>query len=85
MKDVIGEADPFSMVIDLGEGKGSKEIFFDRPEVSPSNAIKDELAALAKAINDKSEPVVTVEEGYNALHVAHQVLEKLKYTSNLIN
>lgn len=85
MKDVIGEADPFSMVIDLGEGKGSKEIFFDRPEVSATNAIRDELAALAQAINDKTEPVVSVEEGYNALNVAHQVLEKLKYNSNLIS
>jgi len=85
MKDVIGEADPFSMVIDLGEGKGSKEIFFDRPEVTSTNAIRDELAALAKAINDKTETVVTVEEGYNALNVAHQVLEKLKYNSNLIS
>ncbi len=34
------EVDPLAMVIDLGEGKGTKQIIFDKPDVKPINAIK---------------------------------------------
>jgi len=84
MKDVVGEADPFSITIDLGEGKGMKEIIMDKPDITPGNAIKDELHSLAMAIQNDETPVVTIEDGYKALFVAHQILEKLKYNSNLL-
>lgn len=84
MKDVVGEADPFSITIDLGEGKGLKEILMDKPDITPGNAIKDELHSLAKSIMDDTTPEVTIEDGYKALSVAHQILEKLKYNANLL-
>jgi predicted dehydrogenase len=81
MRDIDGEADPFSMSIDLGEGKGSKEIFFEKPTVQPNNAIKDELTAFAEAILNDTTPPVTVEDGYKALEVAYRIVDKLKMTS----
>jgi predicted dehydrogenase len=77
MEDVHGEADPFDMVMDLGPGKPSKKIMFDKPEIAANNAIKDELSSFADSINNKTGPVVSIEDGYAALEVAHRILEKL--------
>ena len=41
-----------------------------------NNAIKDELKSFADAIINNTEPVVTIEDGYNALEAAHMILEK---------
>lgn len=78
MRDVEGELDPFSMSIDLGEGKGTKEIFFEKPKIEANNAIKDELEAFAKAINTGTPPPVTIEDGYKALDIAYKIVDKLK-------
>jgi predicted dehydrogenase len=78
MSAVEGEADPLSMTIDLGEDKGQKEIYFEKPTVLPNNAIKDELAAFAAAIESGSSPEVTIHDGYHALDIAHKILEKLE-------
>lgn len=83
MEDVQGEAGPFDMVLDLGEGKGSKKIMFDKPTVGEVNAIKEELRTFGESIVNKTTPKVSIEDGYNALVVAHQILEKLKITGNL--
>ena len=83
MEDVQGEAGPFDMVLDLGEGKGSKKIMFDKPTVVEVNAIKEELRTFGESIVNKTTPKVSIEDGYNALVVAHQILEKLKITGNL--
>lgn len=81
MKTVEGEPNPFGIHIDLGEGKGSKEIFFEKPDIPENaNAIRDELASLAWAIQNDQQPVVTAADGYRALEVAHRILEKLKTT-----
>lgn len=82
MKQVEGEPNPFGIVIDLGEGKGSKEIFFEKPELPENaNAIRDELASMAAAISENRKPEVTAEDGYRALEVAHRILEKMKSTA----
>ncbi|MFT4779185.1 MAG: putative dehydrogenase [Flavobacteriales bacterium] len=79
MRPIVGEPDPFSVTLDLGEGKGFKEILFEKPEIpEDSNAIRDELASLANAINTNTTPVVTVNDGYQALEVAYRILEKMK-------
>jgi predicted dehydrogenase len=78
MREVVGEPDPFSMTIDLGNGKGVKEILFEKPTIEPSNAIKDELASLSESIHNNTPPIVTLEDGTRALDVALQILEKMK-------
>lgn len=78
MRTVEGEPDPFAVTLDLGEGKGSREISFEKPEVAKTNAIREELAAFARAIQEDTDPVVTLADGVAALEVAHQVLAGLE-------
>jgi predicted dehydrogenase len=85
MRDIKGDPDPFSMHIDLGEGKGQKEIFFEKPEIASNNAIKDELESFAKAIMTNTAPPVTVEDGYNALDIAYKIAAKLKVNTSSSN
>lgn len=85
LKNVIGEPDPFSVVLDLGEKKGKKEIFFDKPTIRENNAIKDELSSFAYAIKNNNQPMVTAIDGYNALKVATIIHDKIKLTSDSLN
>lgn len=78
LKTIEGDPDPLAVTIDLGEGKGSKQIYFENPSVEDSNAIREELASFARAIRKNSKPVVSIEDGYAALQVAYQIAEKLK-------
>ncbi|NCA84825.1 MAG: Gfo/Idh/MocA family oxidoreductase [Clostridia bacterium] len=80
MKDIDHDpADPFAMVLNLGEGKGMKEIMIDKPEVKPNNAIIAELESFADAIINNATPPVTINDGYQALEVAYQILDKINY------
>jgi predicted dehydrogenase len=78
LKEVQGTPDPFAMTIDLGEGKGSKQIYFENPKIQESNAIKEELTSFAEAIINDKVPMVSIHDGYEALVVAHQIADKLK-------
>ncbi|MBU2650147.1 MAG: Gfo/Idh/MocA family oxidoreductase [Bacteroidetes bacterium] len=69
--------DPFAMTIDLGNGKGEKQILFNKPEIPPMNAIQKELESFYHAIINDTAPPVTIHDGYNALDVAHKVMEKI--------
>lgn len=85
MKAVEGEADPLAMVIDLPDGKGQKEIIFDRPDIEATNPIRDELESFAIAIKGNTNTIVSVEDGYKALDVAHQILQKMKFGTTSID
>jgi len=78
LKEVEGTPDPFAMTIDLGEGKGSKQIYFENPKIQESNAIKEELTSFAESILNDKVPMVSIHDGYEALAVAHQIADKLK-------
>jgi predicted dehydrogenase len=78
LSNVEGEPDPLSVTIDLPDGKGQKLIYFEKPDVEPNNAIKDELTAFAEAINTKTTPLVSIYDGHKALDVAYQIIEKLE-------
>jgi len=74
MRTMIGEPDPFSVSIDLGGGKGFREISFEKPEVIPTNAIREELRSFARSITTGIAPTVTIQDGAQALRVAHEIL-----------
>jgi predicted dehydrogenase len=78
MEDVYGESDIFDMVLDLGEGKPKKKIVFEKPQIPELNAIKEELFTFHQAVTQNTRPIVSIEDGYHALEVAHRILEKLK-------
>jgi predicted dehydrogenase len=84
MEDVQGEPGPFDMILELGEGKPSKKIVFDKPQVGPVNAIQEELRTFALAIENDTIPLVSLEQGLNALSVADQILSKLKINGSMI-
>lgn len=66
------------MVIDPGDGKPRKELFYSAPAISDSNAIKTELELFAKSILCNEEPVVSVKDGYNSMVLAQQILDKIE-------
>ena len=64
-------------VIDLGPGKAKRQILFNKPAVNSSNAIKSELESFYHSIVNDTTPPVTIIDGYNALEVAHKIMEKI--------
>ena len=85
LKPVEGDVDPLAVTIDLGAEKGTKQIYFENPRVEESNAIKEELESFADCINRDETPQVTIEDGYNALQIAHQIADKLKVLPALVS
>ncbi|NRA12078.1 MAG: gfo/Idh/MocA family oxidoreductase, partial [Crocinitomicaceae bacterium] len=83
MEDVKGEPDPFDMILELGNGKPSKKILFDKPDIEDLNAIMEELSTFADAIVNDTTPIVSIEDGRIALEVAHQIVDKLKSSASL--
>lgn len=77
-----GEADPLAVTIDLPNGKGEKQIYFESPTILPSNAIKMELETFADSIISNTIPLVSIDDGYKALDVAYKIIEKMKVTSS---
>ncbi len=77
MRDAKPEEDPFALVVDPGNGKQKKVIEFSNPAVDDANAIKEELRTFADAIANNKQPIVTIEDGYAALKVAQQIMDKL--------
>jgi hypothetical protein len=84
LKNLVGEAGPLDITIDLGKGKGMKQIYFDNIKIEESNAIKMELELFIQSIMNDEPVAVSVEDGYLALQVAHQVMEKLNSSLNVM-
>ncbi|WP_339662192.1 Gfo/Idh/MocA family oxidoreductase [uncultured Polaribacter sp.] len=74
MKDVPENPDDYAMILQNAEGV-KKQIYFDNPEVLNNNAILDELETFADAINNETEPVVTLRNGAEALRIAQMVID----------
>lgn len=83
MQDIDGEPDPFDIIFDLGEGKPTKKILFDKPEIEGVNAIKEELIDFHRAIVNDEEPIVSLDSGYQALLLAHMILDKIEQTNSI--
>jgi ankyrin repeat protein len=83
MSEKINEEDPFAMILDLGSNKKPKQIFIEKPEVTPLNAILAELESFADAIMHNTIPPVTISDGYNALDLAYRIIEKMEDAANL--
>ena len=73
--------DQFDLVIPTSSGK--KQLHFDIPEIKPTNAIEEELITFHQAITENKTPIVTIQDGHDALDVAYKILDKIKLTSNI--
>jgi predicted dehydrogenase len=67
-------------VYNPGNGANPKSVHFEKPEIKPTNAIQTELQSFARSIIDNTPPQVTINDGYMALKVAYQILEKIEST-----
>jgi len=72
MKDAPEYPNEYDMILQNAEGE-HKQIYFEYPEVQPSNAILDELETFADAIEHNATPVVTFLQGTEALRVAREI------------
>jgi predicted dehydrogenase len=77
MKDAPETPGDFDMILQNAEGV-KKQIYFDNPEIENNNAILDELETFADAINNNTNPVVTLEDGTEALRIAYQIINCFK-------
>ncbi len=73
--------DAFSFDLDTKYGK--KTIAVVNPQVPEVNAIKKELEAFRDSILKNTSTVVSEVDGYRAMDVAHQILQKIK-NNNII-
>jgi predicted dehydrogenase len=76
MQDAPEIPGDFDMILQNAEGV-KKQIYFDNPNVNPNNAILDELESFADAINNNTTPIVTLEDGTEALRVAYMIIDSM--------
>ncbi len=62
---------------DIDTDKGKKTVAIANPIVADINAMKEELIAFKNAIINNTETPVTVLDGFRAMEVAHQILDKI--------
>ena len=74
MQDAPKNPGDFDMILQNAEGI-KKQIYFENPTVQGNNAILDELETFADAINNNTTPIVTLEQGTEALRVAHMIIK----------
>ena len=72
MKDAPENPGEYDMILQNAEGD-RKQIYFEHPEVLPSNAILNELETFADAIEHNTTPTVTFQQGTEALRLAKQI------------
>jgi len=77
MKDAPEVPGDFDMILQNAEGV-KKQIYFENPEIEANNAILDELETFSDAINNGTTPIVTLEDGTEALRVAYQIIDCFK-------
>ena len=74
MKEAPEKPRDFAMILQNAEGQ-KKEIYFENPIINNSNAILEELETFSNAIENKTVPVVSLENGTAALKLAYQIMK----------
>lgn len=74
------ETDTNVFSFDLDTPKGKKTIAVATPIIGTTNAIKLELEAFVSSIVNNKPTIVSEIDGYLAMEVAHQILEKINST-----
>jgi len=78
-------SDTNAFTFDIETPKGKKTLAMSNPAVPEVNAIKMELESFRDAILNNTEPIVSVVDGYRAMDVAHQILNKIKIHPQMLN
>lgn len=64
-------------LLDLDTPNGKRHIHVFMPSIEPVNAIKMELETFAESIRQNTRPRVHIEDGYQALKVAHEIAREI--------
>ncbi|MDL2239901.1 gfo/Idh/MocA family oxidoreductase, partial [Bacteroidales bacterium OttesenSCG-928-L14] len=67
--------DPFALIVEDADKEKAKQLVFDKPQIKEINAIKTELESFYHAIICDIDPIVTMQDGINALTIANQINE----------
>ncbi len=65
-------------LMDLQTPKGKKHIHIDMPQTEPVNAIQMELETFAESILQNKKPKVSIDDGYRALKMAHEIIKTIE-------
>lgn len=71
------EKDVNAFSFDIETPKGTRTIAIANPQVPEVNAIKRELEEFVKSIQNNTPTIVSEIDGYRAMEVAHQILQKI--------
>lgn len=69
---------PQEQLMAFETNRGTKWLHLQMPDSEPVNAIQRELETFYESIENNSTPVVSLEDGYRALKVAHEILEAIE-------
>lgn len=83
LDDATDIVSPTDMFIELADNK-KRRIYFEMPAVPETNAIQEEMRAFRDAINNDTVTAVTLQDGHDALKVAHQIVEKLQLSADVV-
>ncbi len=70
--------------LELHTEEGIKLVHLEMLETEAVNAIKMELETFADCIKQDTRPIVTIEDGYRALKVAHEIIEEIKQRMEML-
>ncbi len=71
-------------LMELETSSGKKLIQIYTPEIEQVNAIKMELETLAQSIIQDVRPKVSIEDGYKALKLAHQIIREIERRGSVL-
>ncbi|HLP94501.1 MAG TPA: Gfo/Idh/MocA family oxidoreductase [Saprospiraceae bacterium] len=74
---------PTDNLMEFDTPAGKKWLQLSMPESAPVNAIQRELETFHEAIAAQKPPVVTLQDGFNALKLAHQILKEIEIRRNI--
>ena len=71
-------------LLELHTDEGIKLVHMELLESEAINAIKMELETFADCIRENTRPIVSIEDGYQALKVAYQIIEEIETRAKAI-
>jgi predicted dehydrogenase len=80
ISDFIEKKDNYAMVIENSNGQ-KKQIYYSNPEPKSVNSIIEEHNDFAKSIINNTSPLVSFKDGFNALELATQIINKVNGNS----
>src|SRR5450432_1077278 len=76
-----GESETEGFSFEIETMNGTKSILVRNPEVPDVNAIRMELEKFTESVLQNKPTLVSEMDGYRAMDIAHQILQKIKYNS----